>query len=287
MQAPIGSCSCPELAAAVSKAGGLGMLAVSWDTLNGCSEKMRETQQLTEAPFGINLVLEWNQTERLRACLDAGTEIVSLFWGDPEPYLPVIHSAGARAIVQVGSSDEAKRAADLGADAVLCQGFEAGGHVRGKVESVVLIPTVVDAVSPLPVIAAGGFGDGRGLAAALALGASAISMGTRFLATEESRVHPEYKQRVVDARPEDTVYTYLFDGGWEDAPHRVLRNSTITEWELTGRPTRGSRLREADTVGYLKEGRKIPSYAVTPPLKDMKGEWERCAMYAGESVGSG
>lgn len=285
MQAPIGSCSCPELAAAVSNAGGLGMLALSWHTLDGCGEKTRRTRQLTKAPFGINLVLKWNQTERLRASLDAGAEIVSLFWGDPESYLPIIRSAGARAIIQVGSSDEAKRAADLGADAILCQGFEAGGHVRGNIGSVALVPIVVDAVSPLPVIAAGGFGDGRGLAAALALGASAISMGTRFLATEESLAHPQYKQRIVDASPEDTLYTDLFDGGWEEAAHRVLRNSTISEWELAGRPMRGARPREADIVACLPGGREIHSYADTPPLRDMSGEWERCAMYAGESVG--
>ena len=113
MQAPIGSCSCPELAAAVSNAGGLGMMAVSWDTPQDCEEKIRSAQEQTKAPFGINLVPEWNQTQRLKTCLDAGAKIVSLFWGDPIAYLPEIHSAGAKAIVHVGSCDEAKRAADL------------------------------------------------------------------------------------------------------------------------------------------------------------------------------
>ncbi|HLW77085.1 MAG TPA: nitronate monooxygenase [Bryobacteraceae bacterium] len=283
MQAPIGSCCCPELAAAVSNAGGLGMLALSWNTPQGCERQIRSTQLLTAAPFGVNLVVEWDQMDRLRLCLDAGVKVVSLFWGAPDAYLPSIHSAGGVAIVQIGSVDEAKQAADAGADAVLCQGFEAGGHVRGRVGSLALIPSVVDAVSPLPVLAAGGFADGRGLAAALALGASAISMGTRFVASQESRAHPAYKQRLLEARAEDTVHTSLFDGGWEGAPHRVIRNSTVEEWERAGRPKRGHRPTEGAFIGRIK-GKEIALYDDTPPLRDLEGEWERCPLYAGESV---
>lgn len=285
MQAPIGSCSGPELAAAVSNAGGLGMLALSWDTLEGCRRKIKSTEQLTKAPFGINLVLAWDQSERLETCLEAGASIVSLFWGDAKPYLPAIHSVGAKAIVVVGNAQEAKRASDLGADMVLCQGFEAGGHVCGEVGSAALVPAVVDAVDPLPVIAAGGFGDGRGLVAALSLGASGICMGTRFLATEESRAHQLFKERIVQARAEDCVYTNLFDGGWENAPHRVLRNSTIATWERSGRPPRGKRPGEGDLIGTIKNGKSIYRYDDMPPLQGMDGNWEACALYAGQSAG--
>ncbi len=285
MQAPIGSCSCAELAAAVSNAGGLGMMALSWDPIAACHRKITSTQQLTKSPFGINLVLAWDQTDRLQSCLDAGARIVSLFWGDPKPYLPRIHAAGAKAIVTVGNAEEAKRAADLGADAVLCQGFEAGGHVWGKTGSMALIPTVADAVHPLPVIAAGGFGDGRGLIAALSLGASGISMGTRFVATQESRAHPQYKERIVQAGPEDSVYTCLFDGGWENAAHRVLRNSTMEAWEKSGRLPPGSRPGEGEVIGNFKNGNNIYRYDDAPPIEGMEGDWEACALYAGESAG--
>jgi NAD(P)H-dependent flavin oxidoreductase YrpB (nitropropane dioxygenase family) len=284
MQAPIGGCSCPELAAAVSNAGGLGMLALSWDTPEVCQEKVRRTRELTQAPFGVNFVLEWDQMARLEVCLDAGVKIVSLFWGNPAAYVREIHSSGASTIVHVGSPPEARRAVDLGADVVLCQGFEAGGHVRGTVGSIALIPTVVDVVSPVPVVAAGGFGDGRGLAAALSLGAAGVCMGTRFVASEEARAHPGYKQRVLDCQPAETVHTTLFDGGWENAAHRVIRNSTVREWESAGRAMRGLRPGEGERVGR-SGGREISRYDDFAPVRDMEGEWERCALYAGESVG--
>lgn len=285
MQAPIGSCSCPELAAAVSNAGGLGMMALSWDSLENCRRKIASTLLLTKAPFGINLVLEWDQTERLQTCIDAGAPIVSLFWGDAKPYLPRIHGAGAKAIVTAGNAEEAKRAADLGGDVVLCQGFEAGGHVWGKVGSVALVPTVVDAVHPVPVIAAGGFGDGRGLVAALGLGASGICMGTRFVATEESRAHQLFKERILQARPQDAVYTYLFDGGWPNAPHRVLINSTLENWQKSGQRPHGARPGEGEVIGSFKNGKSVYRYDDMPPIQGMEGNWEACALYAGQSVG--
>ena len=183
IQAPIGSFSCPELAAAVSEAGGLGTLALSWDSLSACREKIAATQIATRAPFGVNLVLEWDQMDRLNVCLDAGAKVISFFWGDASPYISRAHGAGALVMVTVGSSKEARSAAGSGADVIVCQGFEAGGHVRGVAGSIALVPCVVDAVSPVPVVAAGGFADGRGLAAALALGASGIWIGTRFSAS--------------------------------------------------------------------------------------------------------
>src|SRR5205814_7280567 len=112
--------------AAVSNSGGLGTMALSWDTLETCREKILQTMSLTQQPFAINLVVEWDQTERLEACLAAGAKIVSLFWGSPKSYVSRIHSAGAKAIVAVGTADEAREIVDLGVDVVLCQGHEAG-----------------------------------------------------------------------------------------------------------------------------------------------------------------
>jgi nitronate monooxygenase len=284
IQAPIGSFSCPALAAAVSEAGGLGTLAVSWDSLSVCREKISATQAATEAPFGINLVLEWDQMGRLNACLEAGVKIVSFFWGDASRYVSRAHEAGAKAIVVVGSSDEARRAADSGADIIVCQGFEAGGHVRGVAGSIALIPAVVDAVAPLPVVAAGGFADGRGLAAALALGACGVWMGTRFSASVESLAHLEFKKRLVSSQESDTQYLCLFDGGWPNAPHRVLRNSTVDAWNEAGRPNSGIRPNERQRIGYSPGGGEILRYDDMPPVMGMSGDWEACALYAGEST---
>jgi len=285
IQAPIGSFSCPALAAAVSEAGGLGTLALSWDSLLACRGKIFETQAATRAPFGINLVLEWDQTDRLSACLDAGAQIVSLFWGDPSRYIPLAHRAGAKTIVSVGSSDEARKAVDAGADVIVCQGFEAGGHVRGVTGSIALVPAVVDAVTPVPVVAAGGFADGRGLAAALALGASGVWMGTRFAASIESMAHPEFKKRLTRCQETDTQYLSLFDGGWPNAPHRVLRNSTVDAWNKAGRPNTGGRPHENEIIGRSQQGTEIRRYDDMPPVAGMSGDWEACALYAGESVG--
>ncbi len=285
IQAPIGSFSCPALAASVSEAGGLGTLALSWDSLLSCRNKISETRAATQAPFGINLVLEWDQTDRLNACLDAEVQIVSLFWGDPSRYISLAHRAGAITMVTVGSCEEARRAVGAGADVIVCQGFEAGGHVRGVTGSIALIPAVVDAVAPVPVVAAGGFADGRGLAAALALGASGVWMGTRFAASIESLAHPEFKKYLIHCEGSDTQILRLFDGGWPNAPHRVLRNSTVDEWDKAGRPNTGMRPNENEVIGRSHQGAEILRYDDMPPVFGMSGDWEACALYAGESAG--
>ena len=170
--APMGGAVTPELAAAVSNAGGLGVIPLSYSTPDEIKSTAGEITALTDRPFGINLILEWDQRERLAAALDAGVPAISLFWGDVSELVPQAHDGGAVVFVSVGSVDEAVRAADAGADVVVAQGWEAGGHVRGTVTTLALVPRVVDAVDPVPVVAAGGIADGRGLAAVLALGAA-------------------------------------------------------------------------------------------------------------------
>ena len=186
----------------------------------------------------------------------------------------------------MGSVDEAKAAADAGADAVMIQGVEAGGHVRGTTALSVVLPAVVAAVAPLPVVAAGGVADGRGIAAALMLGAQAVSMGTRFVCSEEASLARAYKERVVRGRAEDTVHTLLFDVGWPDAAHRVLRNAATEEWEAAGRPPSGQRPGEGTIVGhYSVAGQviEVQKYGVDPPMADFEGDIEQTALYCGQS----
>jgi len=285
VQAPIGSATTPALAAAVSNAGGLGMLSVTWHSLDVIRQMIRETRRLTSHPFGVNLVLQWPQEERLRVCLEEGIAIFSFFWGDPSPYIPSIHAVGALAMHTVASAAEAKHVCDMGVDICVAQGWEAGGHVWGQIATLPLVPRVVDAVAPIPVLAAGGIADGRGIAAALMLGASGVWLGTRFLASAEAHIHPLYQEKVLHACEADTIYSCLFDGGWPDAPHRTLRNSTISRWEASGSSQGGERPGEGETVATSPGGRLIVRYSDMMPQPGMVGDVEALALYAGQSVG--
>jgi NAD(P)H-dependent flavin oxidoreductase YrpB (nitropropane dioxygenase family) len=285
VQAPVGSAATPELAAAVSNAGGLGMLALSWTDPGSVRERVRAARALTDRPFGVNLVLEWPQHERVRACAEESVAVVSTFWGDPRPYVDAIHAGGALHLHTVGSADEARRAVEAGVDVIVAQGWEAGGRVWGEVATLALVPAVVDAVRPVPVIAAGGVADGRGLAAVLVLGADAAWVGTRFLLAREASVHDEWRRRIQDACETSTLYSTLFDRGWPDAPHRTLRNSTVRAWERAGRPAAPGRPGEGDVVAYAPDGSCLYRYGPDPALGGATGDVEALALYAGQSAG--
>jgi NAD(P)H-dependent flavin oxidoreductase YrpB (nitropropane dioxygenase family) len=285
LQAPVGSATSIELAAAVSEAGALGMLALTWRTVSDIRRMLRETAALTSRPFAVNLVLEWDMRERLEACLEEGVRLVSFFWGDPAPYVPAVHDTGGVVLHTVGSVAEAQQAVAAGVDVLIAQGAEAGGHVRGTVSTMVLVPSIIDAVGEsVPVIAAGGIADGRGLAAALMLGAAGVMIGTRFLLAEEADVHPVYTEALCHAVAEDAVYTTLFEEGWPNAPHRILANSTLREWEAAGSPPKGSRPGEGEPVAWLA-GTPLLRYSDTIPTRSTDGAVGQLAMYAGQSVG--
>lgn len=285
VQAPVGGISTPALVAAVSNAGALGMLSITWRDPDQLRALLRETRRLTSQPFGVNLVLAWDPVERLTIALEAGVRVVSFFWGDPTPYVRRVHEAGALVFHTVGSADEARRAVDSGVDVIVAQGWEAGGHVWGQVGTLALIPQVVDAVAPVPVLAAGGIADGRGLAAALALGAAGAWMGTRFLLAEEAATHPVYRERLITASETGTVYGTLFDGGWPDAPLRSLRNSTVIAWETAGRPPHGKRPGEGEIIAHNELGEPVPRYDSTAPAVGASGQIEAMCLYAGQGVG--
>lgn len=284
VQAPIGTASCPELAAAVSEAGGLGTIAITWHDPAAVERLVTETRALTARPFALNVVLDFPPDEHLEAALAARAPVVSLTWGDPSPYVERLHAGGALVVANVGSAEEARRAEAAGVDAVVAQGLEAGGHVWGTVSTLGLVPAVRDAVT-VPVIAAGGISDGRGLAAVLALGADGAWIGTRFLIADEAPVHPLYRERLLAAAETDTVYGTLYDVGWPGAPHRTLRNSTVEAWEAAGRPPSGERPGEGATVARRADGSPVVRYSSALPLEGYSGEVEALSLWAGQGVG--
>jgi nitronate monooxygenase len=287
LSAPLGGGNAgPELAAAVSNAGGLGLLGMGGVPAPVIREQIRDTRKRTSRPFGAGLLLPLLEGGEVEACIDGGVAVLMLFWGACGPHVELARRAGVPVFAQVGSIDEGKAAAAAGVQAVIAQGFEAGGHVRGTTSLATLVPSVVQAVAPLPVIAAGGIANGRGLVAALGLGAEAVLMGTRFVASEESRALRAYKERIVRARAEDTVHTSLFDVGWPNAPHRVIRNKAVDQWEAAGRPSTGHRPGEGDVIGRMSLGGAmvdVPRYFVGSPMIGFDGDLEHAALYAGES----
>ena len=284
-QAPIGSVASPELAAAVSNAGALGHLACTWRSPDDLATLFRAMHGLTSRAFGANFVLDFPIDERLAVALDHGVRVVSFFWGDGAAFAPRVRSAGAVAMQVVGSVDAARRAADAGFDVIVAQGREAGGHVRGEQGVMTLVPEVVDAVAPVPVLAAGGIADRRGVAAALALGADGVWVGTRFAAAREANIHPEYQRLLLAAAGADTVHSTLFDVGWPSAPMRTLRNSTVRAWEAAGRGDPPDRPGEGAIVARRGTGAELPRYHFAAPTRDVVGDVEAMALYAGEGVG--
>lgn len=286
VSAGMGGVSLAALAAAVSEAGGLGTLALAGFTPEGIRGEIGAARKLTRKPLCVNLLVPFINSQTLAAALEAKPDAITFFWGDPADYVAQCRSAGVKVIWQCGSAEEAVSAKRAGADAVIAQGFEAGGHVRGKVATLALVPEVRDAIGDLPMLAAGGLADGRGLAAVLALGADGAVFGTRFLASEECAAHPLYKKRVLEARAEDTLHTTLFDIGWPQAPHRVLRTRLVEQWERAGRPETGKRAGEGETIGMMRRGDiEVPlvRYSVATPAQYVEGDLEGLPFYAGQS----
>src|SRR3984957_19563280 len=281
VQAPMAAI--PPLAAAVSNAGALGMVTLTWSDDAGAV--VREKAGLTARPFGGNFVLTKDHHRRLDQALDAGLRIVSFMWGDPSGYIHRVHDGGGIVMHTVGSAQEARQAVAAGADVIVAQGWEAGGHVWGRVATLPLVPAVVDAVAPVPVIAAGGIADARGVAAVLALGAQAAWLGTGFLLAEEIPIHEEYRRRLIAAAETDPQwYPNLYDVGWPDSPHRALRNSTARAWDAAGRPPDEQRPGQGEVIAHFASGEAIVRYEPAPPMTGTTGDIEALSMWAGQSV---
>jgi len=221
-----GGIATPRLAAAVANAGGLGMVSVYGYTSAVVAQLLDTARQQTTGTIGANFLMAAVDPALAGECIAAAASrarVVDFFWGDPDSALvKLVHAAGALACWQVGSREEAVAAADAGCDFIIAQSIEAGGHVRGRIGLLALLDEVLAAVD-VPVLAAGGIGTGRAVAAVLAAGAAGVRVGTRFVAAEEAGAHPTYVQALIAAEAKDTVYTEAFSVGWP-APHRVLRS---------------------------------------------------------------
>jgi NAD(P)H-dependent flavin oxidoreductase YrpB (nitropropane dioxygenase family) len=263
------------LTAAVSNAGGLGMLGAGGLPAVAVEPMLDAVASATDQPFGVNFLMPFLDRDAVRSAAKRA-RVVDFMYGDPDRELvDLVHDGGALAGWQVGSAQEASAAQSAGCDFVVAQGTEAGGHVRGTQPLAELLKeTKID----VPVVAAGGLGDASDVATAFDSGASAVRIGTRFLAATESIAHPEYIDALIEATSDDTVLTEAFSVGWPNAPHRVLRSCVEAAHATTD-----------DVVGTFTLGAEqmpVVRFSTPPPLQGASGNIRAMALYAGTSVGS-
>jgi NAD(P)H-dependent flavin oxidoreductase YrpB (nitropropane dioxygenase family) len=265
-----GPISTPPLAAAVSEAGGLGMIA-NPSSAAEVQKLVQDTRARTSQPIGIGFLIPFVVAEAVEAAA-ASVQVVEFFYGNPDRELVGLAQGGG-AIVgwQTGSAAEARAAAEAGCDYVVAQGIEAGGHVRGtQCLDDVLAETLASV--DVPVVAAGGVGTAERFAALLASGASAVRVGTRFVAAQEADAHPDYVARLIAGSSQDTVLTNVFANGWPDAPHRVLRSAVEAAEAFDGA-----------VVGVVGD-QEIGKFSPRPVTREVRGEIAAMALYAGQSV---
>ncbi|KPK18311.1 MAG: hypothetical protein AMJ67_10605 [Betaproteobacteria bacterium SG8_41] len=264
-----------ELATAVAEAGGLAMFSGLRSSAAYLVDMLDKVASRTGARAGVNFIIRFLDTETVKAVAPRAS-VVEFFYGDPDRMLvELAHAGGALACWHVGSREEAAAAERAGCDLIAAQGIEAGGHVRGSVGLFPLLGEVLDAVR-IPVIASGGVGTARSMAAALAAGAAAVRIGTRFLAAREADAHPAYVEALIRARAEDTILTETFSVNWPDAPHRVLRSCVDAAKSFSGAMV------GEGAIGGSKY--PVPRFAPPTPNRATVGEISAMALYAGHSV---
>ena len=279
----------PDLAIAVCKAGGIGSLGIGPLPEEAARALIRAVRSETDRPLNVNLITPLATEEHVRVCVEEGVPIVSFHWGHPpREWIDTLHAAGAKVWEQVGSVEAARAAVADGVDLLIAQGTEAGGHNRALLPTMVLVPAIVDAVAPTMVLAAGGISDGRQLAAALALGADGVWVGTRLVASEEAFAHPDYKQRLVEAEGEDTRLTPIFGPEMPDFnPMRVIENRVVREY--VGRedevPTDTSNEPVIGTTAFMGQVVTLRRFTNWIPVPTTTGDLEEMPMLAGQGVG--
>jgi len=284
LSAPMAGAAGPELVAAVCNAGGYGVIPLWGRSKEQVATGIDELRELTDRNFAVNLNLSFPYEDQLEMCIAKGVHGVSLFWGMEPSVIARAKAGGLTVLMSVGNAQEAKTAAQAGADVIVAQGWEAGGHVWGQVSTIALIPAVVDAVK-VPVVAAGGIADGRGMAAAMMLGASGVWIGTRLLASSEATIHEVYRNRILQASEADTQWAHdLYHVGWPDAPHRALSNSTSRAWVEAGCSEPGNRPNEKEQIGQRPNGDPVVRYQSYTPLPETSGDVEAMSLWSGQGV---
>ncbi|MCO4821809.1 MAG: nitronate monooxygenase [Flavobacteriaceae bacterium] len=285
IQAPVGGIVTPALAAAVSNSGALGGLALSWSSPEDAEKKIEQLKLLTSKPVYANFVLNF-EPKALKRTLELGVNIIQFSWGMPSiATVKLVKSFKAKIGVQVTDKDSASRAISLGADYLVCQGTQAGGHVQASMcleKALIEVLQVTNA--HIPVLASGGISCGKDMHKYLALGASGVVMGSRFVASYESGAHPIYKDHLVNSKEDDTVLTVCMNKGWDNATHRVIKNSTFKMWESDGCAKTGSRPGEFDILGKNASAVNIERYSFSAPTAEVTGHIEAMTLYAGTSV---
>ena len=280
-----------ELVAAVSASGGLGVLGGTAMPPALLEQEIAAVRASTDHCFGVNFIPRFCESEHIALCASLRVPVVSFFWDAPESaWVDELRAAGTRVWMQVGSVDEATQAVEIGVDLVILQGIEAGGHNRSTAGTFTLVPAVVDAIAPVPVLAAGGVADGRGVVAAVALGAEGAWVGTRFLASTEADAHSGYKARLVSASVTDTARHWVFGLDFPNAAVRGLRNRIVRDHEGNDQPPpyEGIDIESLPQVGTTDVfGQRTPmlKYTGLPPTAGATGDLEEMSLLAGESVG--
>ena len=269
-QAAMTQVSTSTMVAAVSNAGGLGMIAVGRNPIEAVNAQLDEIAGLTSRPFGAGFIVKYLNHDTFDPIVEQ-VPIIEFFYEWPSARYVV---PGKIVGWQVGSVDEAKAAVDVGCQYVVAQGVEGGGHVRGTMPLAELIPAVRAVVGEAPLIAAGGVGTAADVRQAMTLGADAVRIGTRFVASAESDVHPRYLELLIEAAADDAEFTDVFAVGWPDAPHRALASAVAL-----------ARADGPDPVGYTGSY-PLPRRGPSPPNKQTTGQIEAMALYAGRSVGA-
>ena len=257
-----------KLAAAVSNAGGAGIISCGGRTTEYVREEIRKAKQLTDKPFGVNVMLMApNKDEIVDVICEEKPAFVTLGAGNPVPYFAKLKEAGIKVIPVIPNVKLAKRVAAAGADAMVAEGMEAGGHI-GVLTTMALMTQVIPEIKDIPVVMAGGFGDGRGLAAAMLMGAGGVQMGTRFLVAEDCSVHENMKQKLIEAVDTDTIVTGLTLGG----AVRGIKNKFSTEFV------------QKENEGKTSKEELIRMATGTNKLAAVEGDVENGMMQAGQSL---
>jgi nitronate monooxygenase len=284
IQAPTGGVVTSDMTAAVANSGGLGGIPLSWSSPEQSAKQIAAVRAKTQKSFFANFVLNFEPVA-LRTTLDEGVNIIQFSWGMPDvKMIDAIRHAGAVMGIQVTSKESAEQALGLGADYLVCQGTEAGGHVHASRPLAQALESVLSVAGEVPVLASGGIATGQKMRAYMQMGAAGVVMGSRFVATKESGAHDDYKNALVEAKSADTVFTTCMNKGWAGATHRILRNSTFEMWESVGCPVAGKRPGEMDSIVTYGTDNHVERYSINSPASYYSGNIEAMAAYAGEGV---